>query len=112
MLSGKYAGGARPAAARHTLFPGFQQRYLCEGSQAAAAEYALIAQKHGLSPATLALAWAFSRFYMARPPPAPLLPARLPRALYVCLLLPAALLPVKAALAAAPPPRSLFCAQE
>ena len=63
-LSGKYAGSAKPEGARHTLFAGFQSRYHCEASLAAAAQYAAIAAKAGVSPATLALAWAYSRFYM------------------------------------------------
>ena len=63
-LSGKYFDGAKPPASRHTLFPNFQSRYTCPASMAAAEEYAAIAEAHGLTPAALALAWAFSRFYM------------------------------------------------
>lgn len=50
---------------RHKLYPGFQGRYHCEASRAAAARYADIARAEGLSPATLALAWAFGRSFMA-----------------------------------------------
>ena len=63
-LSGKYAGGARPEGARHVLFPQFQGRYWSPRALEAADEYAAIAAKHGLTPAQLALGWAYSRFYM------------------------------------------------
>jgi aryl-alcohol dehydrogenase-like predicted oxidoreductase len=49
---------------RHKLYPAFQARYHCPASQAASAKYAAIARAAGLSPATLALAWAYSRHYM------------------------------------------------
>ncbi|GFR50541.1 hypothetical protein Agub_g12815 [Astrephomene gubernaculifera] len=63
-LSGKYLGGATPAGARHTDFPNFQARYHSPATQAAAAEYAALAARKGLSPAALAQAWAASREYM------------------------------------------------
>jgi len=65
VLSGKYADGAKPAKARHSLFPNFQARYHCEASLAAAAKYAAIARQAGLTPTQLALGWAYSRHFMA-----------------------------------------------
>jgi aryl-alcohol dehydrogenase-like predicted oxidoreductase len=64
-LSGKYLGGAKPAGARHTLFPGFQPRYVCDRALAATADYAALAEKKGLTPTALALAWAASRPFMS-----------------------------------------------
>jgi aryl-alcohol dehydrogenase-like predicted oxidoreductase len=63
-LAGKYLDG-NPADARHTLWPTFQPRYHCALSRHAAAGYADIASRHGLHPATLALAWTYSREYVA-----------------------------------------------
>ena len=60
-LSGKPSS---TEGSRHQLFPGFQMRYHCPASRAAAAKYADIACAAGLSPATLALAWAYSRHFM------------------------------------------------
>jgi aryl-alcohol dehydrogenase-like predicted oxidoreductase len=62
--AGKYLGGAAPAGSRHTLFPNFQPRYHAPRTMAAAARYAALAASKGLRPATLALAWAASRWYM------------------------------------------------
>lgn len=64
-LSGKYTGGAKPDGARHSAFPNFQGRYLAPRSLAASEKYAALARSNGLTPAQLALAWAFSRSYMA-----------------------------------------------
>lgn len=64
-LSGKYIDGAKPSGARHVAFPGFQGRYLAPRSLRASEKYAALARAHGLTPAELALAWAFSRHYMA-----------------------------------------------
>lgn len=63
-LSGKYSQGAKPAKARHTLFGGFQSRYHCDAALQAADLYADIASDVGITPAQLALAWAFSRHFM------------------------------------------------
>lgn len=60
MLSGKYANGARPAGARLTLFERFD-RYSNEQAETATAEYCAIAQRHGLDPAQMALAFVTSR---------------------------------------------------
>ena len=64
-LTGKYGAGATPEGARHTAFPAFQARYRAERSLAASQKYAELAAREGLSPATLALAWAYSRSFMA-----------------------------------------------
>jgi aryl-alcohol dehydrogenase-like predicted oxidoreductase len=56
MLSGKYCGGARPEGARITLFERFQ-RYNKPESEAAMEEYVALANKHGLDPAQMALAF-------------------------------------------------------
>lgn len=63
-LSNKYANGDKPSGARHTDFPNFQARYHNPRTVAAAAEYAALAKRVGLSPATLAIAWSASRWYM------------------------------------------------
>jgi aryl-alcohol dehydrogenase-like predicted oxidoreductase len=63
-LSGKYL--ANPAArGRINLFPGFGQRYNKPNVPAAAGEYARIAHAAGLTPATLALAFARTRRFTA-----------------------------------------------
>ncbi|MCU0805751.1 MAG: aldo/keto reductase [Burkholderiales bacterium] len=61
-LSGKYAGGAKPASARFALFPQFGPRYAKPNVQDAVAAYAALATSRGLSPARLALAWQKSRW--------------------------------------------------
>ena len=63
-LTGKHLDD--PAApGRITLFPGFGQRYNKPNVAAAAAEYARIARAAGLTPATLALAFARTRRFTA-----------------------------------------------
>lgn len=64
-LAGKYLNGAKPAGSRHTLYPNFQPRYVCDRATAATADYAALAKRLGMTPATLALAWAASRPFMA-----------------------------------------------
>jgi aryl-alcohol dehydrogenase-like predicted oxidoreductase len=61
-LSGKYLADPQ-AHGRITLFPGFGQRYNKPNVPAANAEYVRIAQDAGLSPATLALAFARTRWF-------------------------------------------------
>ncbi|UTW06788.1 NADP(H)-dependent aldo-keto reductase [Pseudomonas benzenivorans] len=56
MLSGKYAGGARPANARLSLFKRFS-RYTNPESEDACARYVALAREHGLDPAQMALAF-------------------------------------------------------
>ncbi len=61
-LTGKYL--ADPAApGRITLFPGFGQRYNKPNVPAATKEYVRIAQQAGLTPATMALAFARTRWF-------------------------------------------------
>lgn len=63
-LSGKYL--ADPAArGRITLFPGFGQRYAKPNVPLAAKEYARIALEAGLSPATMALTFARTRWFIS-----------------------------------------------
>lgn len=61
-LTGKYLS-ASSAKGRITLFPNFGQRYNKPNVPAATREYVRIAQEHELSPATLALAFARSRWF-------------------------------------------------
>ena len=64
LLSGKYL--ENPAAeGRVTRFPGFAQRYQKPGVAAAVAAYARLAREHGLTPAQLALAFVYSRPFVA-----------------------------------------------
>ncbi|GLC33117.1 hypothetical protein PLESTB_000368700 [Pleodorina starrii] len=63
-LSGKYLEGEGPDNGRHKAFPNFQPRYHQAATRAAASEYAALAKRVGLSPATLTQAWAASRWYM------------------------------------------------
>ncbi|MDD2701932.1 MAG: NADP(H)-dependent aldo-keto reductase [Sideroxydans sp.] len=59
-LTGKYLADPQ-AHGRITLFPGFGQRYNKPNVPAATREYVRIAQEAGLTPATLALAFARTR---------------------------------------------------
>ena len=63
-LTGKYAGGARPAGARMTEFGGYFRRYGGEAGQAAIAAYVALAREHGLDPARMALAYVNSRRFL------------------------------------------------
>ncbi|MDD5058281.1 MAG: NADP(H)-dependent aldo-keto reductase [Sideroxydans sp.] len=63
-LSGKYITDPN-AKGRITLFPGFGQRYNKVNVPSAVKEYVRIAQEAGLSPATLALAFARTRWFTA-----------------------------------------------
>ncbi|WP_439102027.1 NADP(H)-dependent aldo-keto reductase [Congregibacter sp.] len=60
MLSGKYRGGARPAGARLTRFERFS-RYTNAQAEAATEAYVSLAEKAGLDPAQMALAFVNSR---------------------------------------------------
>jgi aryl-alcohol dehydrogenase (NADP+) len=64
-LSGKYLDGAKPEAGRLTVFPQFGQRYDKPNVAPATAAYAALAREHGLTPATLALAFVRSRWFVA-----------------------------------------------
>jgi aryl-alcohol dehydrogenase-like predicted oxidoreductase len=61
-LTGKYIADPN-ARGRITLFPGFGQRYSKPNVPAATKEYVRIAQEAGLSPATMALAFARTRWF-------------------------------------------------
>ncbi|UTV27290.1 NADP(H)-dependent aldo-keto reductase [Photobacterium atrarenae] len=63
-LSGKYLDGARPEGARCTLFERFS-RYFTPQGVAATRAYVDIAQKHGLDPAQMALAFVNHRPFVA-----------------------------------------------
>ncbi len=62
-LSGKYITDPH-AHGRITLFPNFGQRYAKANVPPAVKEYMRIAQETGLTPATLALAFARTRWFM------------------------------------------------
>lgn len=62
-LSGKYIKDPQ-AHGRITLFPNFGQRYAKVNVPPAVREYMRIAQEAGLSPATMALAFARTRWFM------------------------------------------------
>lgn len=64
VLSGKYLDGARPAGARLTLFSRFQ-RYTGERVERAVRKYVDLARLHGLDPAQMALAYVYSRPFVA-----------------------------------------------
>lgn len=63
-LSGKYLGDS-PGHGRVSEFKGFAQRYDKPGVRPAAAAYAELAARHGLSPATLALSFVYRRWFVA-----------------------------------------------
>ena len=63
VLSGKYLGGARPQAARLTLFPDYA-RYSSEAAVAATEKYVALARQHRLDPARMALAYVNSRPFL------------------------------------------------
>lgn len=62
-LTGKYAGGARPAKARLTLFKRFQ-RYSGAEAIAASEAYVALARRFDLDPATMALAYVNGRDFV------------------------------------------------
>ncbi len=63
-LSGKYVADAA-AAGRVTQFPAFGQRYEKENVASASRAYAELAHRHGLSPASMALAFVCGRSFVA-----------------------------------------------
>jgi aryl-alcohol dehydrogenase-like predicted oxidoreductase len=63
-LTGKYLNGAKPANARNTLFSRFT-RYNAPHTQRAIAEYVSLAQRHGLDPAQMALAFVRRQPFVA-----------------------------------------------
>lgn len=63
-LSGKYLANPK-VGGRITLFPGFGQRYAKTNVQPAVAAYVDLARQNGLTPAQLALAFVYSRWFVA-----------------------------------------------
>lgn len=63
-LSGKYLRDPN-SQGRITLFKGFGQRYEKPSVQPAVAAYAQLAESHGLTPAQLALAFVYCRWFVA-----------------------------------------------
>jgi aryl-alcohol dehydrogenase-like predicted oxidoreductase len=64
LLSGKYLRNPG-APGRITLFQGFGARYEKPNTAKAVAAYAALAERHGLTPAQLALAFVYSRWCVA-----------------------------------------------
>jgi aryl-alcohol dehydrogenase-like predicted oxidoreductase len=62
-LTGKFRNGARPANARVTLFSRFS-RYSNPESEWATEQYAQLAERHGLTPTQLALAFIKQQFFV------------------------------------------------
>lgn len=62
-LTGKYLGGAKPEGARMTLWPE-NKRYMNESGLAATAAYVGLAERHGLDPAQMAIAFTVSQPFM------------------------------------------------
>ena len=65
LLTGKYRGGAQPAGARLRKFLNFGDRYKRPRVIAAAEEYCKVADRLGIPPTALALAFVRSRFFVA-----------------------------------------------
>lgn len=64
-LSAKYLDNPK-AHGRLTIFPpGWSPRYLRPSVLAAAAEYAALARANGMTPAAMALAWCYTRWFVA-----------------------------------------------
>eukprot|EP00891_Asterochloris_glomerata_P006296 jgi/Astpho2/6296/Aster-08347 len=64
VTTGKYLNGASPKGARMEFFKGYMARYRAERPTAALEEYCKIAQKYGMTPSELALAWCKSRWFV------------------------------------------------
>ena len=65
-LSGKYLDmGKAPKDGRLVKYKNFMQRYLNPPSAEATAKYAKIAEKNGMSLASMALAWCRTRWYVS-----------------------------------------------
>lgn len=65
MLTGKYAGGARPPRARLARYADFGERYKRERVAQAADAYCQLAQSRGLSVTEMALAFVRARWFVA-----------------------------------------------
>ena len=64
-LTGKYADGTASSKARFNLFEGYMARYMKSLAREAVLAYCDVAKKHGMTPATLALAWCAGRWNVA-----------------------------------------------
>lgn len=64
MLSGKYRGGQKPAGSRITINPDLYGR-VSDQSNAATDAYVDVAQKHGLDPSQMALAFCHQRPFVS-----------------------------------------------
>lgn len=64
VLSGKYLDGRLPDSARLTRYPHYD-RYSNEQAQLATRDYVALAQKHGLDPAQMALAYVTGRTFVS-----------------------------------------------
>ncbi len=64
-LSGKYLAGSLPESARLTLFPQFGPRYTKPNVEAAVRCYCELADKNGMSPAVLAIAFVSNQWFVA-----------------------------------------------
>lgn len=64
LLTGKYANGARPPAARYTILDGIGARFRRPAVYEAAAAYVALAKRRGLTPVELALGYVRSRWYI------------------------------------------------
>lgn len=61
-LTNKYANKDDiPVGSRYSAFPGYMARYYGSQNEAAVSEYASIAKKCNISPATMALSWCYHR---------------------------------------------------
>ena len=64
-LSNKYNDGSATIKDRFNLFPGYMARYSESLVKSAVLEYSAIAAKYGMTPSELALAWCYSRWFVA-----------------------------------------------
>ncbi|MES2296958.1 MAG: aldo/keto reductase [Pseudomonadota bacterium] len=64
-LSAKYLDDPQAQGRLNIFPPNWSPRYLRPGVIAAATEYAALARAHGLTPAQMALAWCYSRWFVA-----------------------------------------------
>ncbi len=65
ILTGKYAKPNCPSTARLNLFEGYMARYRNSIASEAVVQYSKVAEKHGLSPAELALVFTYSQPFVA-----------------------------------------------
>ncbi len=65
VLSGKYLGGKMPPKSRLAIHGRYYSHYQSANAQAAAAEFAAIAKKRGMSPAQMAIAFSIQQPFVA-----------------------------------------------